>query len=119
MQAVGTRQIQQAQSLAGCGSETPFLALDGHARVVRDFLLAAGEAIEQRGLAAVRVADQGDAGCGVVRRAAGAVHGRSDRRDADAARLGQAQREQAVAHPHRQRLAAARAAAQQLHRLLP
>ena len=41
--------------------EAAFLALDGDAGIVRDFLSAAGEAIEESGLAAVRYADQREA----------------------------------------------------------
>jgi hypothetical protein len=61
-QAVGARQIQHAEAVAGAGGERAFLALDGHAGVVGHLLARAGQAVEQRGLAAVRIAQQGHHG---------------------------------------------------------
>ena len=43
---------------AARAGEASFLALDGDAGIVGDFLAAAGEAVEERGLAAVRNADE-------------------------------------------------------------
>src|SRR5512143_4265975 len=58
MEAVGAGQVEHAQVLAGRGDELAFLALDRHAGVVGDLLVAAGEPVEERGLAAVGVAYQ-------------------------------------------------------------
>ncbi len=58
IQAVGAGQVEHAQQLACGRGEPPFLALDGDTRVVRDLLAAPGEKIEERGLAAVRIADE-------------------------------------------------------------
>jgi hypothetical protein len=69
VEAVRAGQVEHAHAAAGRRFEPAFLAFDGHARVVRDLLAAAGEAIEQRGLAAVRIADEGD-----VQRGCGGVH---------------------------------------------
>ena len=66
MQAVGAWQIEQAQRLACSAEQTPFLAFDGHAGVVGDLLVAAGQAIEKGGLAAVRVAHQRHQGAAAV-----------------------------------------------------
>ena len=61
-QAVGAGQIEHAIELRRCAAdEGAFLALDGDARIVRDLLPAAGQAIEQRRLAAIRRTDQGEA----------------------------------------------------------
>src|SRR5215469_12546478 len=61
LQAVGARQIDHAKSAPGPRSgETTFLALDGDARIVGNLLAAAGETIEECGLAAVRDADEGE-----------------------------------------------------------
>ena len=61
-QAVGARQIGHVEATpVRPADERAFLALDGDARVVRDFLAAAGEPVEQRRLAAVRHPDQRDA----------------------------------------------------------
>ena len=62
-QAVGARQVHHpVDAPAVRADEAAFLALDGHARVVRDLLAAAGQAVEQRGLAAIGHADQGQVG---------------------------------------------------------
>src|SRR6476620_7510305 len=58
MQAVRPRQVEDAHGLARAQREPAFLSLDAHARVIGDLLLAAAEAVEQRRLACVRVADQ-------------------------------------------------------------
>ena len=61
-EAVGAGQIEHAVSAAADGAdEAAFLALDGDAGVVRDLLAAAGQPVEQRGLAAVGIADQREA----------------------------------------------------------
>ena len=59
-QAVGARQVEHAEGAAGRRGEAAFLAFDGDAGVVGDLLARAGQAVEQRGLAAVRIAQQGD-----------------------------------------------------------
>ena len=41
--------------------EAAFLGIDGHSAVVADMLMAAGGDVEQGGLSAVRIADEGDA----------------------------------------------------------
>ena len=46
--------------LAGGRDELPLLALHRHAGIVADLLARPGEAVEQRGLAAIGVADQRD-----------------------------------------------------------
>ena len=62
-EAVGAGQVEQAVGRGRSGAdEAALLALDGDARVVRDFLAAAGEAIEEGGLAAVGHADEREAG---------------------------------------------------------
>ncbi len=61
MQAVGARQVQQRVAAARRRVEAAFLALDGDAGVVGDLLPAAGQQVEQRGLAAVGIADQREA----------------------------------------------------------
>ncbi len=113
MQAVGARQVEHAQRLAGGGVQPAFLALDGDAGVVGDLLAAAGQQVEQRGLAAVRVADQRHqraAAVDVDRRLCSCV-GRLCTRDAGG--LGAAQREGRRADAHDQRIAAAAAARHQ------
>ena len=60
--AVGAGQIEHAiGSRTRCVMAHAFLALDGHARIVGHVLVAAGQSIEQRGLAAVGHAHQRDA----------------------------------------------------------
>src|SRR3974377_1845417 len=62
--------------MRACADECAFLAFDGHTRIVRDLLAAAGQPVEQRGLAAIGGPDQGDpgtadmGGCCRARRAA-------------------------------------------------
>lgn len=63
-QAVGAGQIKDLHMPARRRSKAPFLALDRHPRIVGDLLAAARQQVEQRGLAAVGVADQGNAQCG-------------------------------------------------------
>src|SRR5260221_4805445 len=61
-QAVGAGQIEELKvALAIHARECAFLALDGQARIVGYFLAASGQAVEQRRLATVRHAHQGDA----------------------------------------------------------
>jgi hypothetical protein len=60
-QRIGARQIDHIDDAAARASEAAGLALDGDAGVVGDLLPAAGQRVEDRGLAAIRVADQGDA----------------------------------------------------------
>ncbi len=55
---VGAGQIEHAHTAPGRRGVVPFLALDRDAGVVRDLLPRAGEQVEQRGLAAVRIADE-------------------------------------------------------------
>ena len=62
IEAVGARQIENAHAPPRGRQQRAFLALDGDAGVVGDLLPAAGEHVEQRRLAAVRVTDQGDQG---------------------------------------------------------
>jgi len=59
VQAVGARQVQHHHAPPSRRGHHPLLALDGDARVVGDLLAAAGEQVEQRGLAAIGVAQQG------------------------------------------------------------
>ncbi|MNT01760.1 hypothetical protein D3C72_1362410 [compost metagenome] len=59
-QAVGARQVEHAHGLAVWRREMAFLALDGHAGVVRHFLARARQTVEQGSLAAVRIAQQGN-----------------------------------------------------------
>ena len=61
LEAVGARQIENAQRAAVRRGAFAFAAFDGDARVVSDLLAAAGESIEERGLAAIGNADQRDA----------------------------------------------------------
>ena len=57
-QRIGAGQIDQADAVAARRLHRAGLALDGDARIVGDLLAAAGQCVEQRGLAAVRRADQ-------------------------------------------------------------
>ena len=58
-QRIGAGQVDQRHLPAHGRDEGAFLALDGDARIIRDLLPAAGQRIEQRGLAAVGRAHQG------------------------------------------------------------
>jgi len=70
LEAVGAGQIEHAVDAPRVRTgKAAFLALDGDAGVVRDFLTTAGEAIKKGGLAAIRDADQ--------RKARASRHGRS------------------------------------------
>ena len=60
-EAVGAGQVEHADRCARGRDERAFLALDGDAGIVGDLLARAGQAIEECGLAAVGVADEGDA----------------------------------------------------------
>ncbi len=60
VEAVGAGQIQHAELSARGGAHQAFLALHGHAGIVGHLLAAAGQQVEQGGLAAVGVAEQGD-----------------------------------------------------------
>ena len=60
-QAVGARQVEHGIAAARGRQQPALLALDRDAGVVRHLLAAAGQLVEQRGLAAVGVADQGQA----------------------------------------------------------
>ena len=62
-QRIGARQVDQIDAVAGQRAQHAGFALDGDAGIVRDLLPAAGQRIEQRGLAAVRRADQREAPC--------------------------------------------------------
>ena len=59
-QRIGAGQVDHGDLAAQRRDEEAFLALDGDAGIVRDLLPAAGQRIEQRGLAAVWRADQGE-----------------------------------------------------------
>jgi hypothetical protein len=58
VQAVGAGQIKHPPGFSRRRDELAFLALDGDARMVGHLLAAAGQQMDQRGLAAVRVAHQ-------------------------------------------------------------
>ena len=60
VQAVGSGQVEHTKRLAVGRAQLTLLAFDRDAGVVGHFLAASSEQVEQRGLAAVRVADQGD-----------------------------------------------------------
>jgi hypothetical protein len=64
VEAVGAGQVQQAQHLARGRLEPALLALHRDPGVVGHLLAAAGQAVEERGLAAVRIAHQGQQGAG-------------------------------------------------------
>jgi hypothetical protein len=58
LETVGSGQVDHPEGPAGArADQPPFLALDGHARVIGDFLPTARETIEECGLAAVGDAD--------------------------------------------------------------
>ena len=59
-QGIGARQVQHRHPPPGGRGEEAFLALHRDAGVVGDLGPAAGEGVEQGGLAAVGIADQGD-----------------------------------------------------------
>ena len=61
VEAVGTRQVQHRVAAPGRRAQHALLALDRDPGIVGHLLPAAGELVEQRGLAAVRVAQQGQA----------------------------------------------------------
>ena len=124
LEAVGARQIENAQRASVGGGAFAFAAFDGDARVVSDLLAAAGEAVEECGLAAIGDADQRDAqwrsgnerrpwrtlgerGAGVLgRRArAGTRSLPADASHAHRRRFGAAQGERRAADAHHQRIA--------------
>ena len=91
-QRIGAGQIDQIDAMAGRRLEHAGFALDGDARIVGDLLPAAGQRIEQRGLAAVRRADQREvpgAGFGRGRHSIPSAH-------EDRHRLAAAQRDRGV-----------------------
>ena len=102
-QRIGAGQVDQRDLAARRRDEAAFLALDRHARIVRDLLPAAGQRIEQRGLAAVRRADQSEMQqrgfqvTSVIRLPSG---------DEDGHGLAAAQRDGDVVDAHRDRIAA-------------
>src|SRR5262249_35741643 len=59
-QRICPRQVDQPDGQAGRGYRQALLALDRDTGVVRNLLPAAGQRIEQRRLAAVGIADEGD-----------------------------------------------------------
>jgi hypothetical protein len=61
VEAVGTRQVQHAHGLARGRGEHALLALDRDPGVIGHLLAAAGQQVEQGGLAAVGMAQQGQA----------------------------------------------------------
>jgi hypothetical protein len=68
IEAVGARQVEHAHAAAVRRGALALAPLDRDTRVVSDLLAAAGQAVEQRGLAAIGNADQRDAqrcDCGV------------------------------------------------------
>ena len=114
LEAVQTRQIEHADAFAGRRDRNAFLALDRNAGVVRDFLAAASEQVEERSLAAVRIADQSDQLRGA---SCYGTHDLLQRRDSDAVRFQPAQCESGGADADRDGLAAERAAREHLHAL--
>ena len=108
MEAVGARQVQHRVVLARRRVEAAFLALDGDAGVVGDLLPAAGEQVEQRGLAAVRDCRPGPGGRR-RRRSCDGSRQRFRQLTCDARRFGAAQREPGETDLHQQRLGAHRA----------
>jgi hypothetical protein len=58
MQAVGAGQVEHAHGLARSQRQPAFLALDGDAGVIGNLLVAAGQAVEQRRLAGIGIADE-------------------------------------------------------------
>ncbi len=86
--AVAARKIEQLHLLAMLADELARLLLDGDSGIVADFLAKTGECVEERGLAAVGVADDGvgfgaDFGCGCDAGLHGAVMGNGDCRFGD------------------------------------
>src|SRR5581483_3621194 len=61
VETVGTRKIEYRVAATIGDAQHAFLALDGDPGEVGDLLPASGEKVEKRGLAAIRVAEQGDA----------------------------------------------------------
>ena len=57
-QGIGAGQVQDRQAAAAGGGDEAFLPLDGDAGVVGHLLAAAGQGVEQGGLAGVGIADQ-------------------------------------------------------------
>jgi hypothetical protein len=58
-ETIGPRKVDQPIAAPGAGADkSPLLALHSHSRVVRDLLSAAGEAVEEGGLPAIRDADE-------------------------------------------------------------
>ena len=107
-QAVGAGQVDQFGSAAIGQRQAPGLAFDGDARIIADLLAAAGQRVEQAGLAGIGIADQRDdrVGDGAFRFKRGV--------DFDQPRHRSAQRHHHVADAHRQRIAAEGRTVQQL-----
>ena len=61
-QGIGARQVQHRHRSAGRGADQTLLPLHRDAGVVGHLLVRAGQGVEQGGLAAVGIADQGDTG---------------------------------------------------------
>jgi hypothetical protein len=114
LEAIEAGQIENADAFAGWRDRDAFLALDCHARVVRDLLAAAGEQVEERGLAAVRIADQRDQLRGA---SCDGTHDLLQRRDSNAVRFQPAQCESGGADADRDGLASERAAREHVHAL--
>ena len=72
LQAVAAGQIEQFHRLAVAAEKAARLFLDGHAGIIADLLPQAGQRIEDRALAAVRIARDGHVAGDITRRAAGA-----------------------------------------------
>ena len=99
VEAVSAGQVQDADLSTSSGAEHAFLALHGDAGVIGHLLPAAGEQVEERRLAAVRIAQQGDAQ-GLLGNGRFHLFGRDH---PDECGLVPAQGEGGVAHTHGQR----------------
>jgi hypothetical protein len=114
LEAIKTGQIENADALAGRRDRDAFLALDCHACVVRDFLATAGEQVEERGLAAVGIADQRDQLRGA---SCDGTHDLLQRRDSNAVRFQPTQCEGGGADADRDGLATERTTREHVHSL--
>ena len=60
IEAVGARKIDQLPGPTVSESQPTGMPLDGDARIIADFLARAGQRVEQRALAGIGAADDGD-----------------------------------------------------------